>query len=707
MLGGGLDILRRQDNFAGLDERASVLLFGPFQLRAPDGTEITISNRRARALLAMLCLAPEEPIDRKHLSKLLWPGRFEAQAGASLRQCLSDLGKLLSSYDCDVLDVTRFQISLKAGVVKTDLADLQNRLTEGRYPDAIELLTAIGGKPLLDQMDFGDEFKDWLEIHRRQAEVRLESVITNALSILENEKNMAEHARLFNIWSVRSSVPKSISERKIGKARIAVLPFKSHANPDDQGFFADGIVDELITTLGQIPQLLVAGRTSSFQFRDSGQSPSEIADSLNVSHLLEGSVQRQGEEVRVDVNLVDVDTGFETWSYSYDGNLDDMFAARAEVAQAVVSGVSEAFKLQGHQTKERKLTANREAYGLYLQGRALTIRAIGEGVLPTAIELLEKALELDPDFAECWTALAEAETNMTVYTPCLDRLERSKKVADYAQKALELDPEQAHARVMLAVYRWTQNDIVGALDLVLDAYRRDPKNPDVVNRVGSFLAYCGLSRQALPYLEASIDQDPVNGRSYLMLSGAYLNVGNIEAATVAGHRTVDLGFPSIWLAAATAIGGDRVLAVEQYQLTKKLMNTVIFPPAGSAPLSPEANDAYWLMGAKGLWSDNEKDRNNYWQLVEMLHMTLHDPCDSTIVLPAIWMGKPEMVFKTLGKQITPANFYTFMSLWTDVEPVNRVREHPDFMDFAERIGMIAAWEKYGWPDLLPAPSPAN
>ncbi|VAW03699.1 hypothetical protein MNBD_ALPHA04-2182, partial [hydrothermal vent metagenome] len=74
---------------------------------------------------------------------------------------------------------------------------------------------------------------------------------------------------------------------------------------------------------------------------------------------------------------------------------------------------------------------------------------------------------------------------------------------------------------------------------------------------------------------------------------------------------------------------------------------------------------------------------------------------------AIWMGKPEMVFKTLGKQITPANFYTFMSLWTDVEPVNRVREHPDFMDFAERIGMIAAWEKYGWPDLLPAPSPAN
>ncbi|MEP6175254.1 MAG: hypothetical protein ABJ143_11340, partial [Parasphingorhabdus sp.] len=81
-----------------------------------------------------------------------------------------------------------------------------------------------------------------------------------------------------------------------------------------------------------------------------------------------------------------------------------------------------------------------------------------------------------------------------------------------------------------------------------------------------------------------------------------------------------------------------------------------------------------------------------------------DSCDSTIVLPAIWMGEAQMVFKTLGKQITTANFFAFMSLWTNAEPINQVRLHPDFMDFAQRIGMVAAWEKYGWPDLLPKPS---
>ncbi len=701
---GLLDSLKRQDILTKADGHALATLFGAFQLTAHNGTKIPISNRRARALLAMLCLAPDEPIDRDYLSKLLWPGRFEAQARASLRQCLLDLGKVLASANCDLLNISRSRVGLRNGTVRTDLSDLQQCLTEGNYLEATERLTSIGAKPLMDQMDFGQAFDDWLSVHRHQAEQRLQSAVTTALSALENSDNLADHARLLSALSVRSPAPNTISGRKKGKVRIAVLPFKSIAEPDDQGFFADGIVDELITTFGQVPQLLVAGRTSSFQFKKSDKSPSEIASALNVSYLLEGSVQRQGEQVRIDVGLTDTETGFESWSYSYDGTLDDIFAARADVAQAVTNGLSEALNLQEHEPKPRPLTTNREAYGLYLQGRALTIRAIGDGVLPTAIELLEKALGIDPEFAECWTALAEAEINMTVYTPCLDRLERCQKAAGYAEKALRLSPQQAHARIVLAFYAWTQNDIVGALDLAFEAYRLEPNNPDVLNRVGSFLLYCGCSRDALPYIEASIDQDPVNGRSYAMLSGVHLNLGNIDAAIDAGQRMVDLGFPSLWLAAALAVSGDHDAAVEAYQLTKKLMNTVIFPPAGSAPLDPDAMDAYWLMAAKGLWGGEDQDRKNYCMMLEMLHATLHDPYDTTITLPAIWMGQAQMVFKTLGQQITTANFFSFMSLWTDAEPINQVRLHPDFMDFAERIGMVAAWEKYGWPDLLPRPS---
>lgn len=679
-------------------------LFGGFKFFGSDNSEVAISNRRARAIIAMLCLSPDEPIDREHLSKLLWPGRFEAQARASLRQCLLDISKLFGPMDCDLLNTTRNQIRLNSGAVQTDLGDLENALTDGDYAEATGLLSAIGANPLLDQMNLGDAFDDWLRLRRYEVEQRLQVGISAALSKLERSGLLADHARLLNAWSLRSPALNPIFDRQLGKVRIAVLPFKSIAKPDDQGFFADGIVDELITTIGQMPSMLVAGRTSSFQFKNSDKSPSEIASTLNVSYLLEGSIQRQDDQVRIDVGLTDAETGFESWSYSYDGSLDDIFAARANVTQAITNGLSEALNLQEHNPQPRTLTRNREAYGLYLQGRALTIRAIGDGVLPTAIELLEKALKIDPDFAECWTALAEAEINLTVYTPCLDRLERCAKAAGYAKKALNLSPQQAHARIVLAFHAWTQNDIVGALDLAFEAYRLEPNNPDVLNRVGSFLLYCGRSRDALPYIEASIDQDPVNGRNYAILSGVHLNLGNMDAAIDAGQRMVDLGFPSMWLAAATAIAGDRELAVEQYQLTKKLMNTVIYPPAGSAPMEPEAMDAYWLMAAKGLWSGEDQDRKNYCMVLEMLHATLHDPFDSTIVLPAIWMGEAQMVFKTLGKQITPANFFSFMSLWTDAEPINQVRSHPDFMDFTERIGMVAAWEKYGWPDLLPKPS---
>jgi hypothetical protein len=89
--------------------------------------------------------------------------------------------------------------------------------------------------------------------------------------------------------------------------------------------------------------------------------------------------------------------------------------------------------------------------------------------------------------------------------------------------------------------------------------------------------------------------------------------------------------------------------------------------------------------------------------LDFLHATLPDPCDTTIVWPAIWMGYAEMVFKTLGTQITPPNMVGLMSLWADVEPIRQTRLHPHFMDFAKHIGLVAVWEKYGWPDLLPGP----
>ncbi len=677
-------------------------LFGGFQLKAGCGQEIEISNRRARALLAMLLLQPNQPLDREHICKLLWTGRFEAQARASLRQCLLGFGKTLDALGYDLFDVSRSRIALNAGLVRSDIADLESALDDGDWTKAIDLIADIGGKPILDQMHFGNDFGNWLTERRQATEQQLQTKVSAALARLKASDNLADHARLLDAWMVRHPASSRVimGDLHSGRTRIAVLPFASHDSQNEDRYLADGIVDELITTMGQVAQLLVAGRTSSFKFRDSDLTLPEIADQLRVSYLIEGSVQRLDADISINVRLIDGQTGFETWSYSYEGTEDDLFASRKHVAQTVTTELGKALDLDIAEPQIRRMTSNKAAYGLYLQGRALTSRWLGDGLLDAAIRLLQQALELEPEFAESWAALAEAHVYKAVGTPCADKLGEAKRLADCARKAIELDPGLGYAYAMLGLYRWTRNDALGALDLAFKAYELEPENPAVLMRLGSFLMYCGRTAQGLPYIEAAVDQDPVDGRIYLILCQAHINLGNLDEAVAAGERMCDLGQPSLHLALATRTKGDHALAVEQYQRTRLLMNTVIFAPAGTTPMSPEAMDAYWLMAARGIHSGQEEDRERYCRTLDFLHATFLDPYDPTIVLPAIWMGYSEMVFKTLGVQITPPNMIGLMSLWADVEPIRQTRLHPEFMDFAKRIGLVAVWKKYGCPDLM-------
>ncbi len=678
-------------------------LFGVFELATPEGKAIPISNRRARAILAMLCLVPEHSFSRRYLSKLLWPSRFEAQARGSLRQCLSDLGKLLAPFNDTLLQVDRSRVSLNTAKITIDLSEVETALAKGQIDAAIAGLSRIENTLILDQLLFGPEFDVWLSTQRENAQRRLQVALHAALAQLEDDGEKTQYSELLTAWERHDpngaqKVSVSRNERKIP---LAVLPFKFVNESTGRDYLADGIVDELITSLGQTPELLVAGRISSFHFKDTDLSSSGIAEALRVAYLVEGSVQLQGNDIRINVRLIDGITGFEVWSHRYDGNVENIFALQDSVSQAVTRELGLVLDLAITTPKPRKMSPNKAAYDLYLQGRALISRPFGLGILDTAISLLEEALKLDPDFAECWTALAEAHVYKAVYTPCLDRQDQCEKMAECARKAMILAPGQGHARAMLGIHKWTKNDIVGALDLAFEAYRLEPNNPDVVIRLGSFLLYCGRTEQALPYIESAIDQDPVHGRNFAILTTVYLNLGRLDDAIAAGQRMVDLGYPSMWLSIATAANGQHDQAVEQYRQTRLLMNTVIFPPAGSTPLEPEMMDAYWEMAAKGVCSGAKQDRQTYCNMLDMLQTTLPDKCDTTIVQPAVWMGYAEMVFKTLGQTITPANFYVLQSLWADIEPIRQTRLHPDFMSFAKRIGMVAAWEKYGWPDLLP------
>lgn len=264
-----------------VEERATLIarasLFGPFVLADQGGAHITLSNRRARAVLAMLCLEPDSPSRANKLTRLLWPGRFEERRRKRVcGNACSELAKALEPLEQPLLSVSRERVTLTNMRFRTDLADLEAALMAGRYEEAIKLLETIGARRLLDDLNVGDAFADWLEARRKQVSLRLQALVERAL---DDIGDTALRKRLLGAWAVRqpSVAPAAMPTPTDSKTRIAVLPFKSLGSGDGPDYFTDGMVDELITTLGQVPQLLVAGRISSFHFRDSPLMPTQIA----------------------------------------------------------------------------------------------------------------------------------------------------------------------------------------------------------------------------------------------------------------------------------------------------------------------------------------------------------------------------------------------------------------------------------------------
>ena len=682
--------------------RPSVTLFGRFQLKSEDGVEVTVPNRRARALLAMLSLARGEALDREFLSMALWEGRFPAHAKASLRQCLLDTSKLLDRFGKNILDVARTSVAFPQQSIATDLDALEHAFARMDFPAATDLLATIGSKPILEQMNFGASFGSWRDRQSVVVERRLRQAVEGALASLAHDGDTEAHDKLADVWSQRAPTidPSRPSQDREGRTRVAVLPFQSFNPSADLDYFSDGIADELITALSQVPQLVVAGRTSSFRFRDSDMPSPAIAEALRVKHLIEGSVQRQGEQVRIFVRLTDGADGFESWGQRFDGALDDIFALQEQVAQAVAAALSRQLGLAMIEPSVSTSTSSKTAYDLYLQGKALNARVFGDGVLDRAIRFLEDALAIDPLFAEAWLELAEAHHHVAVYTQCPDRNAAAERIARCARKAIALAPQLGYSYSLLGMYEISRNNMVGALDLAFEGYRQQPSHPGVAMRLASFLLYCGRTSDAAPYVLTAIDQDPADARKYALLWSLRFGQGDLYGALDAGQRLVDLGWPSMYLAMTSAALGRNAIAIEQYQQTKRLVNTIIVPPVGSPVMSDEAMDAYWLTAAKGICSGVEEDRLMYGQVLEMMYATVADPGDNAISGAAVFCGNADVAFKSMRKSRSPAKMLAFLALWADVDPMRRIWQHPGFLEFANSIGLVAAWEKYGWPDLL-------
>jgi len=288
---------------------------------------------------------------------------------------------------------------------------------------------------------------------------------------------------------------------------IAVLPFDNLSDDKNTAYFSDGVTEEILNALAQIPGLKVAARRSAFQFKGKDLDLRKIGQMLGVAHILEGSLQKAGDQVRINVQLVDVQNGLQAWSEKYDRNLDNVFAVEDEIAKEIAARLRVQLTGGGGQPLVVDSTNNPQAHELYLRGLTL-LAARGPG-LREAKDSFQKAVNLDANYAQAWGALAVTELILPSYQ--LDSFEAAlPRGESAAQQALSLDPNLASAHVAVALANtirghWPEADQAFHRALVLA-----PGDAEAVNQYAQFLGTVGLLEPSLREIERAQQLDPLS-----------------------------------------------------------------------------------------------------------------------------------------------------------------------------------------------------
>lgn len=305
-----------------------------------------------------------------------------------------------------------------------------------------------------------------------------------------------------------------------GDKSIAVLPFENRSSDKEQDYFADGMSEELLNLLAKIPSLRVIARTSSFSYKD--RDIADLARDLNVDHVLDGSVRKAGDKVRVSAKLINTEDSSYLWVETYERTLDNIFLIQDEIAAAVVAGLQ--VKLLGAVPTSRPTDV--KAYSLYLQARELARMSTAEGH-ERSIGLYKQALDVAPDYAAAWGGLADGYN-------FLDEFELARLAAN---KALALDPDFALPYASLGWIAMVHDkDLVAASQNLERALKLDPTNPQIIRVAASLSNNLVRLNEAIGLLEYAVARDPVQPLVHAHLALTYFSAGRLDEA-IRSYRT--------------------------------------------------------------------------------------------------------------------------------------------------------------------------
>lgn len=388
---------------------------------------------------------------------------------------------------------------------------------------------------------------------------------------------------------------------------IAVLAFENFGPESDADYFGAGLAEEILNLLAGIDELKVAARTSSFQFRGESLDIRDIAQRLNVRHVLEGSARVANERIRVTAQLINGADGFHSFSKIYERPMDDVFAIQLEIAEAVVGELKVALSIESAEVLKETTTQNTDAYVFYLQGRGRLRSSLDADVMRAASELFEKALALDADFAKAWAGLCEAQLRLYEITVdeevfakaeracqnaqekstgadvemhiALGKLYRSRGSLEQAQmqidNALVIDPVAVDAIIELGEIREARQDIAGAETHYLRAVELKPNYWRAHEALAAFQFRALRYADAVDNYQKAIDLAPMAASLHSAQGAAYWMLGDMENARAGYDESLRLkpsvqGFTNLGL--KNYYAGQFETAVEMQLAAAKLAN---------------------------------------------------------------------------------------------------------------------------------------
>jgi TolB-like protein/Tfp pilus assembly protein PilF len=469
----------------------------------------------------------------------------------------------------------------------------------------------------------------------------------------------------------------SQSDTRGGDRSIAVLPFEDISPGGDQAYLGNGIADELRLELQHLDGLRVAGRTSSNAYAQ--EDSKAIGEILEVETILEGSVRKDRDNVRITVQLTNAVDGFALWSESYNRKLEKIFEMQEEIATSVAGSLGVRLGVGGVNAFHGAGTQDVEAYEAYL--RALS-KGWSSSSVKEAIPLLERAIELDPDYAVAWSMLA-VRVLSTTYEVRLDEAPAVVEQAhELALRGVQLDPESAVTHSILALVRMTQHDWVGSEHSHRRAIALLTDRP-MVDRHGVMLMRTGRTAEAQKQFDLAMELEPLGGRPPNMSWHTALTQGRIEETKEiiakwhdklnTTENNLDVAFneqdPEALKAAIRALP-----EVDDDYL--KLPYLYVYNPVLAEFDSSER--------VLAILQTVYRDKSLQWP------RKLHD-----IAMLAVYFGDPEFALKVKGEEfrLSTARWH---AVWYPV--MSEVRKLPEFKDLVTELNLVEYWRAYGWAD---------